>query len=82
MKKVMSMFAVLMMIGALCVGCEKTGTATPKAAEQQKKKVEEEKKVVEKNNAKTWEPPTKKEPAPATTGGHDPNVGDHTGHNH
>jgi len=81
MKKIISMFAVLMMIGALCVGCEKTGTATPGAAEQQKKKVEE-------NNAKNWEPETKKEPAtkkaaaaPAT-GGHDPNVGDHTGHNH
>jgi len=79
MKKVISMFVVLM-IGALCVGCEKAGTATPGAAEQQKKV--EEKKVVEENNAKNWEPATKKEPAPPATGGHDPNVGDHTGHNH
>ena len=75
MKKVISMFVVLMMIGLLCAGCNKTETSKPGAAEQEKAKVE-------KKDAKNWEPETKKEPAPAATSGHDPNVGDHTGHNH
>ncbi len=79
MKRVISMFVVLMMVGALCVGCKKADTATPKPAGQPtEKKVD-----VEGNNAKNWEPETKKETPPPTTGGHDPHDGhDHTGHSH
>ena len=58
MKKVISLFAVLMMIGVLCVGCNKTETSKPDEAAPK----------VEKDNAQNWEPETKKEPAPAATG--------------
>ena len=76
MKKVISMFAVLMMIAALCVGCNEADSTTSETTEQQQEK------KVEENNAKDWEPEIKEEPAPPAAGGHDPNVGDHTGHNH
>ncbi|MBT3200878.1 MAG: hypothetical protein HN350_13295 [Phycisphaerales bacterium] len=74
MKKVISLFAVLMMIGVLCVGCEKTETSKPDADGQQTGEVK-------KDTDKNWEPETKKEAAPAAAHDHN-DGGDHTGHNH
>ena len=69
MKKVISMFAILVMIGVLCAGCkDKKAEATQQSQE---------------SNAKDWEPETsKKSTTNSTQGGHDTSVGDHSGHNH
>ena len=73
MKKVITMFAILVMIAGLCTGCKKdTDTPEPDATQQSQE-----------NNAKDWEPETS-EPSTtdSTKGGHDLSVGDHSGHNH
>jgi len=67
MKKAVSMFAALVMIAGLCVGCGKADKSEPKAVEKPKAR-----------NAKSWEPETAKQPE-----AHDVNDGhDHSGHNH
>ncbi len=73
MKKVISMFAILVMTVGLCAGCKKdTDTPKPDTTQQSQE-----------SNAKDWEPETSKQPTTdSTQGGHDHSVGDHSGHNH
>ncbi len=73
MKKVISMFAILVMIGGLCTGCKgkDADKSKPEATQQSQE-----------SNAKDWEPETSKKPTNSTQGGHDTSVGDHSGHNH
>ncbi len=70
MKKVITVFAVLVMIAGLCTGCK--DQAEPEATQQSQE-----------SNAKDWEPETSKE---STTNdshdGHDHSSGDHSGHDH
>ena len=74
MKKVISVVAVLVMIGALCAGCKDKEADRPKPGTTNQSK---------ESNDKNWEPETAKQPTTrATKGSHDPNVGDHSGHNH
>ncbi len=74
MKNVISMFAILAMIGGLCAGCKDQKADKPKPeATKQSQEI----------NAKDWEPETsKKSTTDSTQGGHDTSVGDHSGHNH
>ncbi|MCP4378410.1 MAG: hypothetical protein GY794_19825 [bacterium] len=54
MKKLISMFVILVMVGALCVGCQKTETSEPGVTEKPKK---------EGNNAGAdWQPEESKQP--------------------
>ena len=74
MKKVISMFAILVMTCGLCTGCKDKGAdeAKPEATQQSQE-----------SNAKDWEPETSEETTTnSPQGGHDPSVGDHSGHNH
>ena len=74
MKKVISMFAILVMIVGLCTGCKDKDAdkSKPEATQQSKE-----------SNAKDWEPETsKKSTTNSTQGGHDTSVGDNSGHNH
>ena len=74
MKKVISMFAILVMIGGLCAGCKDKEAEKPKPEATQQS---------QEGNAKDWEPETSKQPTTnSTQGGHDTSVGDHSGHNH
>ncbi len=67
------MFAILVMIGVLCAGCKKDADKPKPEATKQSQE----------SNAKDWEPETSKQPTTdSTQGGHDPSVGDHSGHNH
>ncbi len=71
MKKVISMFAILVMIGALCAGCKKVADKPIPEATQQSQE----------SDAKNWEPETSEETttnSPQDDHGHD----DHSGHNH
>ena len=75
MKKVIIMFAILAMIAGLCVGCKKDADTPEPEAEATQQPQE--------SNAKDWQPETSELPATdSTQGGHDPSVGDHSGHNH
>jgi len=67
MKKLMSMFAMLVMIGALCVGCKDAEKPKPEAQKQSKKGTD-----------KNWKPETASKPA-AKDGheGHDHGPGGH-----
>jgi len=69
MKRVISMFAILVMIGGLCAGCKdkKADKSKPEATQQSQE-----------SNAKDWEPETSKQPtAHSDEDGHD-----HSGHDH
>jgi len=67
MKKAISIFVALVMIGSLCLGCRKADKSKPEAAEQPKE-----------SSAQKWEPETAKQPE-----GHSADDGhDHSGHNH
>ena len=68
------MFAILVMIGALCAGCKDKEADKPKPEATQQS---------QKSNAKNWEPETSKPPTTnSTQGGHDHSASDHSGHNH
>ena len=67
MKKLMSMFAVLVMIGVLCAGCTKEDKPKPEATKQSKE-----------SSAKKWEPETASQPATRDSHeGHDHGPGGH-----
>ena len=74
MKKVMSMFAILVMIGGLCTGCKdkEADKPNPEATQQSQE-----------SNAKDWEPEMSEEPTTnSPEDDHDHSTGDHSGHNH
>jgi hypothetical protein len=73
MKKVISMFAILVMIAGLCEGCKKDAdTPEPEATQQSQE-----------SNAKDWEPETSEQPTDnSPKDDHDQSAGDHSGHNH
>ena len=73
MKKVISMFAILVMIGGLCTGCKNKETDKPKSEVTQQS---------EESNAKDWEPETSEQPTDNSHDGHDHDAGDHSGHDH
>jgi len=74
MKKVISMFVILVMIVGLCTGCKDKEADKPKPEATQQS---------QESNTKDWEPETSKQPTTRSTqGGHDTSVGDHSGHNH
>ena len=73
MKKVISMFAILVMIVGLCTGCKNKEADKPKPEATQQ---------TQESNAKDWEPETSKQSTTDTQGGHDHSTGDHSGHNH
>ena len=71
MKKVISMFAILVMIAVLCAGCKDKQADKPKPAATQQS---------QESNAKDWEPETSKQPTThSDEDGHDH---DHSGHDH
>ena len=73
MKKVMSMFAILVMIGVLSAGCKKEADKPEPEATKQSQE----------SNAKDWEPETSEETTTdSPQDGHDHSGGDHSGHNH
>ncbi len=74
MKKIISMLAILVMIGGLFAGCKaKEADKTEPEATQQPQQ----------SDSKDWEPETSKQsPTNSPQGGHDPSVGDHSGHSH
>jgi uncharacterized protein YxeA len=72
MKKVISIFAILVMIGGLCTGCKNKETDKPKPEVTQQS---------EESKAKDWEPETSEQSTTdSTQGEHD--HGDHSGHDH
>jgi len=73
MKKVISMFAILVVIGGLCTGCKDKEADKPKPETTQQS---------QESNTKDWEPETSEETTNSPQGGHDTSVGDHSGHNH
>ena len=74
MKKVISMFAILVMIGGLCAGCKGKEADKPKPEATQQS---------QESDAKDWEPETSEETTTnSPQDGHDPSVGDHSGHDH
>ena len=74
MKKVISMFAILVMIGGLCTSCKDKEADKPKPETTQQS---------QESNTKDWEPETSKQSTTnSTQGGHDHSAGDHSGHNH
>ncbi len=76
MKKVMSMFAILVMFCGLCTGCKDKDKDADKSKPEATQQSQE-------SNAKDWEPETSKKPTTnSTQGGHDHSAGDHSGHNH
>jgi hypothetical protein len=80
MKKVISMLAVSVMIGALCAGCEKADTTAPEGTERSKTTGQPKagEPTTKENKAANWAPETSKKPT--TRGATDPE--DHSGHNH
>jgi len=74
MKNVISMFAILVMIGGLCAGCKdkEADKSKPEATQQSQE-----------SKAKDWEPETSEQStADDTHDGHDHDAGDHSGHDH
>ncbi len=71
MKKVISTFTILVIIGGLCTGCEKKEADKPKPEATQQS---------QESNAKNWEPETST--TDSSQDGHDHSGGDHSGHNH
>lgn len=70
MKKVMSIFAALVVIVGLCFGCGTTDKPEPEVPEQPQE-----------SNVKKWEPETTApSKTPSVDGGHDHS--DHSGHSH
>ncbi len=70
MKKVICMFAMLVMVGILCAGCNDTDASTPETPKQS-----------ETTKDKNWAPEMAEEPATACEHeGHDHDPGD--GHSH
>ena len=69
MKKVISMFAILVMIGGLCAGCKDKEADNPKPEATQQS---------QESNAKDWEPETSKQPTTHS----DEDGHDHSGHDH
>ncbi|RKX37965.1 MAG: hypothetical protein DRP64_16530 [Verrucomicrobia bacterium] len=67
MKKVISMFAILVMIGGLCASCEKDANQPKPEATQQSQE----------SDAKDWEPETSEQSTDDSHDGHD-----HSGHDH
>jgi len=112
MKKVISMFAILVMIGGLCAGCkDKEAEATQQSQESNAKVCASETskqpttnstqcergqktncadkpkpeatQQSQESNTKDWEPEASKQPTTRSAkDGHDPTVGDHSGHDH
>ncbi len=68
MKKVMSLFAIWVIIGGLCTGC--------KDKDADKSKLEATQQSQE-SDAKNWEPETSEQPTGNSHDGHD-----HSGHDH
>ncbi len=67
MKKLICVFAMLVMFGVLCTGCQKTEEPAPTAVEEPNQ-----------TDANNWQPETAAPPV-----AHDPNDGgDHSGHGH
>ena len=70
MKKVITVFAVLVMIAGLCAGCK--DKPEPEATQQSQE-----------SNAKDWEPETSEQPTTNDShDDHDHSSGDHSGHDH
>ena len=83
MKKAIRVFAALVVIASLCVGCGKADKSESEAVEQPKA-----------SNAKNWEPETAKQPKASNAKNGEPETAkqpkahssddgqDHSGHNH
>lgn len=67
MKKVVSMFAILVMVAALCVGCQKDGTSTGEDGQGSAKKAP----------AENWQPPAADDKAKDDHSGHNHGPGGH-----
>ena len=74
MKKVISMLAILVMIGGLCTGCKDKEDEKPKPEATQQS---------QESNARNWEPETSKQTTTnSDQGDHDHSADDHSGHDH